>query len=544
MSKAEASTIEVEPVHLKPVFGMEPGKWLAVVLSVAGAVILLGFLLLPGLLDRHVVYQFDSTPEGASVHLNGRRIGSTPLTYDVPAGSHTVTFLRPFFAAEEREIAVSGRIFGSLIAPETDDLNVSLGPRDSVEASAAAIIREASRDFSEWAALGAERPDRPVPPILVPAARDLSALGVDANERTGFLLPRLQDVTSAALLQDLVQALDTRTRQETERTSELPQPDEIVSFFEQYEVFSQNWGRWLATILPSDMVDDLRASDSYQAELEANRALENGYSEYVLATATEAQTEAPLDIGGSLFQPVPAGEVLLGFRPALGVEDRSPARTNVALSQFWVSTRPVTVGEFREFLDENPEWRSTAYEELYSLELVDEGYLADFNGAPDNRPVTGVSWHAATEYARWFDERYSGEIERIGSDLRARLPGEAEWAWAAILDRHEYGAQSFAFSRSTGPAVLTGERTGRLGLEDMLGNVWEWTADPWYRSSDVLRFERPLSDEGPGNTFPRVVRGGSWANTRAAVGIESRGGQPAHWSTPFLGFRLVIGEVE
>jgi formylglycine-generating enzyme required for sulfatase activity len=204
----------------------------------------------------------------------------------------------------------------------------------------------------------------------------------------------------------------------------------------------------------------------------------------------------------------------------------------------------VTAGDFREFLGENPEWRSTSYEELASRELVDDGYLVDLDDSPDERPVTGVSWHAAQAYAQWFSERNAMDLRRLGTNLQTRLPEEREWAWAAILDRHESGTTSFAFSRSTGPAVLTGERTGRLGLEDMLGNVWEWTSDPWYRSSGVLRLDRPLPDAGTGNTFPRVVRGGSWANTRASVGVESRGGQPAHWATPFLGFRLVIGTVE
>lgn len=548
VSNAAVSAADVEPVRLTPVLGMEPGQWLAALLSVVLLVVLLGILLLPGLLNRHVVYNFDSTPAGASVRLNGRRIGSTPLTYDVPAGTHTVTFLRPFFAAEQREIQVGGRIFASLFVPESAALEVSLAPADSMEVSASAIMREAALDFSEWAALGAERPDRPVPPILVPAARDLSALGLEANERNAFLVARLQDVTSTALLQDLMRALETGAEEdapvEENRGSDTPDPEEIVSFFRQYDVNSRTWGRWLSTILPSDMIDDLRSSASYQAELEADRALENGYSEYVLAAAAEAQNETPVDLGGARFQPIPAGEVLLGFGSALGVEDRTPARMNVAIPPFWVSTRPVTAGEFRDFLSENPEWRSSAYEELETRELVDEGYLADLDDSPDDRPVTGVSWHAAQAYARWFNQRYATDIRDLGADLRARLPGEAEWAWAAILDRHEYGAPGFAFSRSTGPAVLTGERTGRLGLEDMLGNVWEWTSDPWYRSSGTLRLEQHLPDEGPGNTFPRVVRGGSWANTRAAVGVESRGGQPAHWATPFLGFRLVIGVAE
>ncbi|TVQ25301.1 MAG: PEGA domain-containing protein [Spirochaetaceae bacterium] len=529
---------EVSPVTLKPVFGIEPGKWLTVILVAAICVVLSVLLVLPGIINRHVVYQFESTPPSATVHLNGQRIGATPLSYAVPAGSHTVTVVRPHFAPEQREIEAGGRIVGSLFASERQELSFTLRPASESD-PASRLMEDAALDFSRWAALGAERADRPVPAILVPAVRDLQAMEVSDAAIQEFLLARIEDVTYAPVLDDLTQALVlTGDGIEPPRMTE---SDEIVSFFEQFEVVSHTWLRWLVRIFPSSATETIRDSRAYQTELEVDRDLEHGYGEAVVDTGREAGSTPPRRLGGTDFRSVPSGELLQGFGAALGVDDRTPTRRRTDVASFLIATAPVSVNEFQTFIEAHPEWAPEARDELVSAGLVDTGYLADFNTQPGTVPVTGVSWHAARAYAAWFNETHREAIASLGSGFEARLPNENEWAWAAILDRHAYDVASGAFSRSSGPATLDGTRTGRLGLEDMLGNVWEWMNDPWYRASSTLRIEGSRVDAGLGPSFPRVVRGGSWANPRAAVGTESRGGQEAHWATPFLGFRLVIG---
>ncbi len=527
------------PVRLKPVFGIEPGKWLTVILTTGIAVVLFVLLLLPGIIDRHVVYDIESTPPSATVHLNGQRIGSTPLRYAVPAGSHTLTVARPYFSPESREIEAGGRVVGSLFASERQVLNITLRPDSSDADPAFRLMEDAALDFSRWAALGAERADRPVPAILVPAVRDLQAMDVPNAAIQEFLLARIKDVTFEPVLNDLMRALAlTRGATEPPRTFET---EEIVSFFEQFEVVSQTWLQWLVRILPSSETETIRDSREYQMELEAGRNLEHGYSEAVVDTGREAGATPLRRLGGKDFRSVPSGKLLQGFGEALGVDDRTPTRRRIDVAPFLIATAPVSVSEFRTFVEAHPQWAPEARDDLVSAGLADTVYLADFDTQPGTAPVTGVSWHAARAYAAWFNETHGEAITSLGFNFEARLPGENEWAWAAILDRHAYDVASGAFSRSSGPATLDGARTGRLGLEDMLGNVWEWMDDPWYRASSTLRIEGSRADAGLGPSFPRVVRGGSWANPRAAVGTESRGGQEAHWATPFLGFRLVIG---
>lgn len=533
---------DVDPVRLRPVLGLEPGKWLTFLLAGVLLLIVLGLLLIPGITNRHVVYRFESTPAGASVHVDGVRIGATPIVYEVPAGTRTIRFARPFFEPEERVLDVGGRIIGSLFFPARADMAVSLGPDGNAVESAAALTAAVALEFSYWSALGVERPDRPIPELLVPSVADLRALGIRDDDIQSFLVARVQDVTSAPLLRDLLQAL-AALNPDTQ-APELSDTDGIVSFFRQFRVNSHTWMRWLSGILPTDASQALRSDPRYEQELAADRDLENDYPDTVAAAASVARSRGRLTAGGVSFQPVPAGDVLLGFSGGLGVDDRSQSRQRVSVDEFFIATRPVSVGEFSRFLQDSPEWSPASKEQRAADGLVDHGYLEGFDAAASDLPVTGVSWHAAMAYLSWFNARYASELAVIGPGVEARLPVEAEWAWAAALDRLGYEASAHAFSRTSGPAALNGERSGRIGLEDMLGNVWEWTADPWYRASGTLRLEHEVVDTAPGNLFPRVVRGGSWANPRAAVGIESRGGQNASWATPFLGFRIVLAAVD
>ena len=99
----------------------------------------------------------------------------------------------------------------------------------------------------------------------------------------------------------------------------------------------------------------------------------------------------------------------------------------------------------------------------------------------DRHPVVCLSWDDAQAYVSWLS-RTTGATYR--------LPTEAEWELGAV------GSQPGCYDdrtqrRSTCPVGSYGGNPA--GLSDMVGNVWEWTADCW--------------DDDCGR---RVLRGGSW----------------------------------
>lgn len=189
-----------------------------------------------------------------------------------------------------------------------------------------------------------------------------------------------------------------------------------------------------------------------------------------------------------------------------------------------------------------------------------QGPHSSIEGLEDH-PAVHIACEDAEAYARWAGKR---------------LPGEAEWEFAA---RGGLDGQAYAWGEELEPggAVLANywrgqfpvERQGAwqrtspvgaypangFGLFDMIGNVWEWTAD-WYSDRPAAASPRccapdPASDPraashdpaDPGRNFPRrVLKGGSHLcadNYCRRYRPAARYPQTVDTSTSHIGFRCV-----
>jgi formylglycine-generating enzyme required for sulfatase activity len=161
-----------------------------------------------------------------------------------------------------------------------------------------------------------------------------------------------------------------------------------------------------------------------------------------------------------------------------------------------------------------------------------------FQGRVDSdwRPVETVSWNAVQPYL---------------AATNMRLPTEAEWEYACRAgtttafsngsnDDSTIGSIAWWGSccggNSGGETRPVGTKPGNaLGLNDMLGNVWEWVSD-WFANYPADAQVDPL---GPTSGQLKPLRGGSWADDTHYVHSSYRYEAAAPYNAyPQAGFRV------
>lgn len=168
------------------------------------------------------------------------------------------------------------------------------------------------------------------------------------------------------------------------------------------------------------------------------------------------------------------------------------------------------------------------------------------HAASRDLPVTGVSYRDASAYAVWLSAR-TGEIWR--------LPTDAEWAFAAAervrdeaLDLPKdmenpaarwlarYRAEAGAATRDAEPKPLGYFGPNSKGLEDVAGNVWEWTTTCYVRATMGKDGRIAHRTE---NCGVRVVGGRHRGYMSTFIRDGRSGGCAAGLAPDNLGFRLV-----
>ena len=161
-----------------------------------------------------------------------------------------------------------------------------------------------------------------------------------------------------------------------------------------------------------------------------------------------------------------------------------------------------------------------------------------------DRPAVQVSWHDANGYAGWLS-RKSGETWR--------LPTDEEWAYAAgskfrddgvVIDENDpskrwiarYEREADRAPSDAGTRSFGSFGSNENGLQDVGGNVWEWTSTCFVRH--VLDDAGNVLRKTP-NCGVRVVEGQHRAYVTDFIRDARAGGCAVGVPPDNLGFRLV-----
>ncbi len=220
---------------------------------------------------------------------------------------------------------------------------------------------------------------------------------------------------------------------------------------------------------------------------------------------------------------IPAAVTQIGDDAA--PRDERPQFT-LDISAYHMDRTPVTVAQFRRFAEETGYVTEAERAGSSGVLSKGEGGWVDVAGAtwrnprgpgkpaaPDDHPVTQVSWNDATAFCKAYGLRLPTEFEweraaRMGqtpdgvvftAGTRASVEGKFRVnVWQGIFPVLDTGEDGYT---GTSPVGAFGEAPS--GLTDMAGNVWEWTSSSYLAYPAPPREIRKPAPE-------RVQRGGSF----------------------------------
>ena len=257
------------------------------------------------------------------------------------------------------------------------------------------------------------------------------------------------------------------------------------------------------------------------------------------------------------FTMIPAGKFLMGNNDR---DDEKPQH-EVSLPDFWMAKYPVTVAQFRAFTEATK----------YSFERWQYNNIA-------THPVVSITWYEALEYTKWLDKelRQYAEQQLISgmknslwqglaeNKLHVILPSEAEWEKSARgIDGRIYPWQGKfdpdkANTNETkigDPSVVGCFPAGAspYGLQDMSGNIWEWTRSIFGQRDDkynlISQYNYPYDgtdgreDLSKSKDFVRSLRGGSFLDVSGYARCAYRRRGLPDYRRRYYGFRVVVSPV-
>lgn len=252
---------------------------------------------------------------------------------------------------------------------------------------------------------------------------------------------------------------------------------------------------------------------------------------------------------------VQGGTFLMGTNDASRNENEKPQH-EVLVDDFWIGKYEITWEQYDAFV-----YGKFGPEQFKQVsELQDLGVDAvsgatapyvdmSFDMGKKTNPAVNMTHYAAIMYCKWLTSK---------TGFFYRLPTESEWEYVCKTGKTDKASDlsSMAwFDENTNSKYKkTGQKEANdLGIHDLLGNVSEWVMDQYHAD-----YYKTSPKENPWNTptdlYPRVVRGGSWKDTKDKLCCTSRGQSEQKWkrrdpqipksywwhtNAPFVGFRVI-----
>ena len=366
---------KVEPVKIKPLFGLKPGLWLSIVYLIAIVLIFFMVAILPDIIDGHKRVTFTSAAYNGAVYVDDVYHGGTPFTRKIESGTHQVSFRVNGFELDSFSVKVGHPVLFNWLFPRTQ--SVSSSATLTWEAFGA-LSEELLKDANAYSAVLEYDDVHRYSPIFSDYAKSIATCPFASD--TAALEAALLFVDTPQMYEDAQRALEILDLKLDIPYSTLEEGKTVGTADEELPVLSAK-----STSLKTDFFT-MEGFSIPEAEFSNGRTAEATYPSVIQAGRT------------------------------------------VSTESFSIGAYCVTEYQFAQFISQNPKWSIENKEQLIAEGLADEYYLDGVStslSAITNKPVKNISWYAAQAFCTWLSEV---------SGRQVYLPSEDQWIAASLTD--------------------------------------------------------------------------------------------------------------
>jgi hypothetical protein len=467
--------VDIDPVRLKPLLGMQPGVYLTILYAVVLVVVVFLVAFLPGILHSGKRVTFSSPVNPSVVVVDGHYIGSTPVTAFIEPGTHEAVYMYDDLARESVEFQVSHPVFLTWLFPRRQHVaSSSFLDTDSAFRNYLASMYDQVVVWSEPSL--DDRYHRP--PLFMQVAETAVASDIAGiqDDLFQFYSSAFAFITSQKMLSDAYASLSLVKERNLLSDSQVGRLESTLAS--------------VGNLFSETVSNESIGLPAYSADIGFDR------------TSLSVPVQGFPAITGYSFVSAEfiKGDVVPASYPSI-----NSMGIHATVEEFSLGALEVTEYQWAHFISNNPYWAKGNIDTLIADGMVDANYLAGIyptTAVVSNRPIRNISWYAAQAFAEWLEKVVKKPVY---------LPTEAQWEFAAasVADK-PYLTGTIALADSNGPSA-------------MLGGYWELVADSYVPLGRFLGnegiWDSPLSGV--------IVKGGSYLNdpakiVRTTVGVLSR----------------------
>jgi len=458
---------------------------------------------------------FASNPPGATVSIDGKEAGLTPLKSEVLAGQHEVVI----------KLAAHKAWTGNITVVAQENLTV---PAVNLQQADGLVLLRSTPSKAGVTVDGTYKGLTPLELTLAPGrnhqltfflngyketTREIRTSAAEESAVTVTLDPVLSSVTIKATPADSDLFINGESKGKANQSLELLAASQTI------EVRHDGYVPYTTTFISRPGM-----------EQQLNVVLKT------LAQQKQESIKAEITtVNGQKLKLVYPGNFVMGSSRREAGRQANEVLRNISLTKpFYLSLTEVTNAQFAAFDAKHA-----------------SGKVQNQSLGTDNQPVVRVSWEQAARYTNWLSEKeklkpfYKVDGEKVvGVDADSngyRLPTEAEWEWAARVNGDPNSLIKFPWGDTLPPPpnqgnyadISAGSILGRVlsdyndgfavsapvasfpananGFYDIGGNVAEWVND-WYGVAGSIGTDIEKNPLGPGTGTYHVIRGSSWAH--------------------------------